>query len=74
MLPCLRMLPMVIAVLLMRVSMLRLRLVVTLMTLLLLMLLLPQSGQDLLPQAQQRTMDPHATLDCDALANEDPLT
>ena len=58
MLPCLRVLPMMMVVLLVRVSMLRLWLLVTLLvtlTLLLLLLLLPQSGQGLLPQAQQRT-------------------
>ena len=56
MLPCLRVLPMMMVVLLVRVSMLRLWLLVTLLvTLTLLLLLLPQSGQGLLPQAQQRT-------------------
>ena len=59
MLPCLRVLPMMMVVLLVRVSMLRLWLLVTLLVtltlLLLLLLLLPQSGQGLLPQAQQRT-------------------
>ena len=53
MLPCLRVLPMTMVVLLVRVSMLRLWLLVTLVTLTL--TLLPQSGQGLLPQAQQRT-------------------
>jgi len=57
MLPCLRVLPMMMVVLLVRVSMLRLWLLVTLLVTLtlLLLLLLPQSGQGLLPQAQQRT-------------------